>query len=168
MKSFIEQAKFYASYHTNPVTRYTHFAGIPLIILSLMIFLGFFQFVMINVFEISFAVIGTILVMIYYFRLNWQLSLALTPIMLILLWISSFFSSEGPSALGIWSFIITFVAGWAFQLAGHFVEGKRPALMDNLCQAMIAPLFLVADLLFMANLLPDLQKEIYSSKKSSK
>ncbi len=38
MKPFVEQAQFYVGYHQKPITRYTHFAGIPLIIFSLMIF----------------------------------------------------------------------------------------------------------------------------------
>lgn len=41
MKPFIEQAQFYATYHQNQATRYTHMAGVPLIMLSIMIFLGF-------------------------------------------------------------------------------------------------------------------------------
>ncbi|TAL64766.1 MAG: DUF962 domain-containing protein [Legionella sp.] len=161
MKSFVEQAQFYAGYHQNPITRYTHLAGVPLIILSLMIFLGFLKIILPGVFSTNLAFLATLVLLVYYFRLNWQLSLALTPILLILLWIASMFNHAGPTKLGIWAFIITFVAGWGLQLYGHYIEGRKPALMDNLCQALIAPLYLTAEVLFMAGLMLPLKEQIY-------
>jgi len=161
MKSFIEQAQEYATYHRNIMTRYTHMAGVPIIILSLMIFLGFVKIIVPGVFGTSLACLTTLAVLIYYYRLNWQLSLALTPVLLILLWIANLFSSAGPTKLGIWAFIITFVVGWGLQFYGHFIEGKKPAFMDNFCQAFIAPLFITAELLFMAGLMQPLKEQIY-------
>lgn len=165
MKSFIEQAQFYATYHKKMVTRYTHFAGVPLIILSFMILLGFVQIIVPGVFASNLAWFATIAALIYYFLLNWRLALALTPIMLFLLWIAHWFSEDGPTSLGIWAFVITFVVGWALQLYGHYVEGKKPALMDNLYQALIAPLYLTAELFFMAGYMNSLHDEIYGAAK---
>ena len=35
-----------------------------------------------------------------------------------------------------------FILSWVAQFIGHYIEGKRPALVDNLSQAFIdAPLF---------------------------
>jgi len=34
------------------------------------------------------------------------------------------------------------------QLVGHYFEGRRPALVDNLLQSLMAPLFLIAEVLF--------------------
>lgn len=163
MKSFIEQAQCYAGYHQNPMTRYTHMAGVPIIILSIMIFLGFVKIIVPGVFAITLACLVTLALLIYYFKLNWQLAAAITPILLLLLWISHFFSEAGPTKLGVWAFIITFVLGWGLQLYGHYIEGKKPALMDNLCQALIAPLFLTAELLFMAGLMTPLKEQIYGA-----
>ena len=42
MDTFIRQAQLYATYHQKPLTRYTHFVGVPLIIFSTMIFLASF------------------------------------------------------------------------------------------------------------------------------
>lgn len=160
MKPFIEQAQFYAAFHQNKITRYTHFAGVPLIIFSLMILLGFVKLIIPGVLTTNFALLGAIVVMAYYFKVQWQLSLVLTPIMLVLLWVASFFNHAGPTKLGLWVFLITFVSGWALQFYGHYMEGKKPAFMDNICQAFIAPLFLVAELMFMAGLMLDLQKQM--------
>lgn len=163
MKSFIEQAQFYANYHQNVTTRYTHMGGVPLIILSVMILLGFVQIIVPGVFSTTLAWFATVAILVYYFLLNWKLALALTPIMFFLLWIAHWFSENGPTTLGVWSFIITFVVGWALQLYGHYIEGKKPAFMDNLSQALIAPLYLVAELFFMAGYMKSLQAQIYGT-----
>lgn len=163
MKSFIEQAQFYSWYHQSPMTRYTHMAGVPLIIFSLMILLGFVKIIIPGVFGTSLACLATLVVLIYYYRLNWQLALALTPILLILLWLAHWFSLDGPTKLGIWAFIITFIVGCGLQLYGHFKEGKKPAFMDNLSQVFIAPLYLTAELFFMAGYMKPLKEQIYGS-----
>lgn len=168
MKSFIEQAQFYATYHQKPITRYTHIVGIPLIILSMMILLGFVQIIVPGVFASNLAWFGTLAILFYYFFLNWRLALALTPILLLLLWIAHWFSEYGPTKLGCWTFIITFVLGWGCQLYGHYLEGKKPAFMDNMCQALIAPLYLTAELFFMAGYMGPLHSEIYGISKGLK
>jgi uncharacterized membrane protein YGL010W len=163
MKPFIEQAQTYASYHQKEVTRYTHFAGVPLIVLSLMILLGFVQIIIPGILVSNLAWFATIALLIYYFLLNWKLALASTPILLFLLWIAHWFSEDGPTTLGMWTFIITFVVGWALQFYGHYLEGKRPAFIDNLSQTLIAPLFLVAELFFLAGYMKPLQTQIYGT-----
>lgn len=163
MKSFIEQARFYVQYHTKASTRYTHMAGVPIVILSLMILLGFVKITVPGFFATDLACLTTLGVLIYYYRLNWQLALALTPILIILLWIASWFSEYGPTKLGLWTFMITFIVGWGLQFYGHFIEGKKPAFMVNVYQALIAPLFLVAELFFIAGYMQGLKEQIYSN-----
>ncbi|WP_454785024.1 Mpo1 family 2-hydroxy fatty acid dioxygenase [Legionella sp. WA2024007413] len=167
MKSFIEQAQFYAGYHQNIQTRYTHMAGVPLIILSVMILFGFVKIIVPGIFATNFACLMTLISLIYYYRLNWQLALALTPIMLILLLIANWFSQDGPTPLGLWSFVIFFIVGWGLQFYGHYLEGKRPAFMDNLSQSLIAPLFLVAELFFMAGFMQSLREQIYGMERNT-
>jgi uncharacterized membrane protein YGL010W len=98
MLPFIEQAKIYTLYHQRPMTRYTHMAGIPLIILALMMLLGWVHVVIIGVLNISVASIATLALLIYYFRLHWRLASVITPILLLLLWVSSVLTQNGPTA----------------------------------------------------------------------
>lgn len=161
MKSFIQQAQMYAAFHQSPQTRSTHFIGVPLIVFSLMILLGFIKIIMPGVFSTNLAVLITVAVLAYYFRLNWQLALPLSLIFIALLWLASWFSQYGPTTLGIWAFAITFIAGWSLQLYGHYIEGKRPAFMTNLSQALIAPMFLMAETFFMAGYMHSLKAQIY-------
>jgi uncharacterized membrane protein YGL010W len=168
MKSFIEQAQFYAGYHQNSTTRNTHMAGVPLVILSLMILLGFVKIVIPGVYESNLACLATLVLLVYYFRLNWQLTLALTPILIVLLWIASWFNHDGPTSLGIWAFIITFFVGWGLQLYGHYIHKKKPALMDSIDAILIAPLYLVAELFFLAGYMHSLKEQINGPEKQER
>ncbi len=163
MIPFLTQAQQYVSYHNKPETQYTHYVGIPLIILSLMIAFGLIRIVMPNVFNISLATIVTVLVMIYYFRLEWRLAVGLLPAMIILLLIALFITRNGPTPFAVWFFIVTFVLGWALQLIGHMIEGRRPAFVDNLWQAIIAPLVITAEILFKMGYLHGLRDQIHGS-----
>jgi uncharacterized membrane protein YGL010W len=161
MQPFLEQAQSYAQYHQNITTRYTHFVGVPIIIFSLMILLGFVKIIIPGVFGTSLASLATLAILIYYYRLHWQLALVLTPFMLFLLWLAHWFTLTGPTKLGIWAFIITSVIGWGVQLYGHFIEGKKPAFINTLSQSLIAPLFLTAELIFLAGYMKSLKEQIY-------
>jgi uncharacterized membrane protein YGL010W len=57
-------------------------------------------------------------------------------------------------------FGILFVGGWIVQLVGHVFEGRKPALADNLFQALMAPIFLVAEVFFALGYKPKLQAEV--------
>ncbi|KTD36499.1 transmembrane protein [Legionella nautarum] len=160
MKSFIEQARMYGAYHRKPITRYTHFAGVPLIIFSLMVLFGFLHLVIPGVMDITLASIATFALLIYYYFLNWRLALVLTAVFIILLWLANLVSYYGPTRSALWIFLITFILGWALQLIGHFFEGNRPAFLDNIWQALIAPMFLTAELFFLGGRMQNLQEQI--------
>ena len=160
MKSFIEQAKFYAAYHQKPVTRYTHFIGVPLIILSFMIFFGFIHIVVPGLLDFRVAAPLTLAVLIYYFFLNWRLAFAVLPLFLLLYAIAALISKHGPTSGALWFFFLSFILGWFLQFLGHYFEGKRPAFIDNLWQALIAPLYLMAEVFFLNNRMLDLKAQI--------
>src|SRR6202012_1439219 len=104
MDTFIKQAQLYATYHQKPLTRYTHFVGVPLIIFSTMIFFGFIHLVVPGVLNITLAGITTLVLLGYYFYLNWRLALALTVVLLILLGVAHLVSRHGPNSTSLWIF----------------------------------------------------------------
>ncbi len=57
-------------------------------------------------------------------------------------------------------FAIFFIGGWVFQLVGHVWEGRRPALADNLFQAFIGPMFIMAEVLMALGLKQELKAAI--------
>lgn len=168
MKSFISQAQCYAAYHQHPKTRQTHCVGVPLIVFSLMILLGFVKIIIPGVFATTLACLTTLGVLIYYFRLYWPLALTLTPFMLLMLWLADWLSSPGPNPLGLWLFILSFIGGWALQLYGHYVAKERPAFMTSMSQMLIAPLYLMAELFFMAGLFTSLKRQIHNEDNASR
>lgn len=54
------------------------------------------------------------------------------------------------------AFAVLFIGGWVLQFLGHHYEGKRPALLDNIFQAFIGPMFLVAETMVVMGLRRDL------------
>ena len=97
-------------------------------------------------------------VMVYYLRLDWAVTLVQLPVTLTLLLIADLAANL---AFG-WSFSIflaAFVLGWIIQLVGHAIEGRRPALVDNLFQIFNAPLFLAVEVLALLGL----RKDLYES-----
>lgn len=168
MKTFVEQARFYATHHQNPKTQQTHWIGVPLITFSLMVLLGCVKIVIPGFFQTTLACIATLALLVYYLRLNWILALTITPPMILLLWLASLLTHNGPNPLASWIFVITFVSGWTLQLYGHYVSDERPAFMDQFSQTLIAPLYLMAEVYFKAGLLPTLKAAIHVNDEEQK
>lgn len=146
MKTLEEQLSFYLRYHRNPKNKLTHFFGVPLIMFALFVLLGLVR-LQIAEMSITAASVLAIAVLAYYFRLDAVLAVAMTLFMAVLLLVANRVCTLGaPVALTV--FAITFVGGWTLQLIGHGFEGRKPALLDNFFQILVAPLFLMAELFF--------------------
>jgi uncharacterized membrane protein YGL010W len=72
-----------------------------------------------------------------------------------------------PLRESLFYFIATFATGWAIQFFGHIVEGKKPALADNLMQIFNAPLFLSVEILFFLGFRRGLKEEVENIGRSS-
>jgi len=68
--------------------------------------------------------------------------------------------SQASFGVGAVWFLALFVGGWALQLWGHVYEGRKPALVDNLFQVFVAPIFLAAEALFALGYKPKLHEEV--------
>jgi uncharacterized membrane protein YGL010W len=146
MKSLEEQLAIYQRYHRHPTNRLTHFFGVPLIMFSLFVLLGLVRVEFGGV-GISAASVLAIVVLAYYFRLDVVLAVAMTLFTAVLLLLANRVALFGAS-VSLTVFAVTFVGGWILQLIGHAYEGRRPALVDNLFQVVIAPIFLMAEVFF--------------------
>src|SRR5216684_474769 len=132
---FQRQLASYASVHRDWRNKGTHFVGIPLIVFSLMLILALWQFGLGR--DTSAGAVMAVVMLP-----TWYAAEALA-------------GALGPSST--WTaFLVLFVVGWALQFLGHHYEGKRPALLDNLFQAFIGPMFLVAETMVVLGQRPDL------------
>lgn len=158
MKSLAEQMQSYSSYHRDFRNKLTHFVGVPLVVYSLFVPLGWFRFAPLDI-PLTGATLFYLGVFIYYCRLDKFVAVMQAPITFVLLYFADKASllPFGQSAL---VFLATFVGGWIVQLIGHVFEGKRPALVDNMMQIFNAPLFLTVEVLFLLGLKKDLRSRL--------
>ena len=158
MQSLEDQVAFYAAYHQDGRNKATHFIGVPAIMLSLFIPLAWIRFEAGGV-TITAAMVFAAVVLIYYFFLDVPLALAMLVVTGLLVFVAQNIAAMGVAQGWIW-FAVLFVGGWILQLLGHGFEGRRPALADNLFQAFIGPMFIMAETLIMLGLRRDLAQAI--------
>jgi uncharacterized membrane protein YGL010W len=153
---FIEQMACYASYHTDRRNEATHHVGVPLITFSILFALAYaalpfgltaawlFFGAVALIYVASAPLVGGAAALVYGL-LCWAAHLAAAQV-------------GGWTAAG--AFAAMFVGGWAIQFWGHAFEGRKPALIQNLTQALMAPPFLVSGVLFRLGLAGPLQAKI--------
>jgi uncharacterized membrane protein YGL010W len=159
MTTLKEQMESYGAYHKDPRNKLTHLFGVPLVTFSLLLFLSWFRLVLTPTLPITVATFFFIAVCIYYMRLDWQVALLQAPFNLVLLWLADWAARLQPG-VSVTVFVVAFVAGWIIQLVGHAIEGRRPALADNLLQVFNAPLFLTVELLALLGVRRDLYEPV--------
>lgn len=152
MRSLAELMSVYERHHHKTITKLTHFIGVPMIVLAIAIL-----FAMINPF-LAWAV--AIILLIYYAVLDLTLSMVTALFLLPIIWYATHFTQYHSGISPLIAFISLFIVGWAAQFIGHYFEGNRPAFMENLFQLFVAPIFLVAEIVFLLGFKKELQKNI--------
>ena len=158
MKTLEDQMSVYAAYHQDARNKATHFVGVPAIVFSLMIALGWLR-VDIGGFALSAALVVSAILVLYYLLLDLPLGLAMAAVFAFLLWVAEPLS-QASFAVSLGCFLALFVGGWALQLWGHVFEGRKPALVDNLFQIFVAPIFLAAEVFFALGYKPRLHTAV--------
>jgi uncharacterized membrane protein YGL010W len=160
VKTLEEQMSFYAAYHQDGRNKATHFVGVPMIIVSLLIPLSWVQLAL-GPLQLTAATIFAAVVLVYYVFLDAALALGSAIFMAAFLLLAQWIAGQGTVA-GWSAFGALFVGGWILQLLGHVFEGRKPALADNLFQIFIAPIFLCAELFFALGYKPKLHAAVQS------
>jgi len=158
MKTLEEQMSFYAAYHQDARNKSTHFVGVPLIMLAILVPLTWLRIDVAGV-GITAAMLLAAAVLAYYFVLDVPLALAMLLVIGLLIWLAETIAARGATEGWAW-FGALFVGGWILQLVGHAFEGRKPALADNLFQIFVAPIFLAAEVFFALGYKPHLHQEV--------
>ena len=142
---FRRQLASYAAVHRDWRNKTTHFVGIPIIVFSLLLVLSLARFELGGRdWTLSLAV--AIAAVLGWMALDLGIGLVMGLIMAVAWFAAEALAGALGSASSVWmAFIVLFVGGWGLQFLGHHYEGKRPALLDNIFQAFIGPMFLVAE-----------------------
>ncbi len=160
MKSLAEQMSVYSAYHRNPVNKVIHFIFVPTIVWTLMIALGLVDVFSVGALTFTLAHFALVPLLVWYLLLDFALGVAAVVLYSTLLILALGVGSLGTATALIFAGILH-VASWAFQFLGHGVwEKRRPALLDNLFQTLVAPIFVIAEVAFMMGLRKDLEKEV--------
>ena len=136
----------YGGFHRDPRNRLTHYLGVPAIIYSVLIPLS----LSVHTFAGKPVALDRMLVAaaaVGYLFLDVPLGLTLSAI-LALLAVAAEATGKAGNTVALSAAAAVFALGWALQLLGHRLEGNRPALLTNLAQILVAPLYLVAELAF--------------------
>ena len=136
----------YGRFHRDPRNRLTHYFGVPAIIYAALIPAALHVNTFVGV-PLRVDRIVILLAAMGYISLDPGLGLSLTLALALLAAAAEATCALGPS-LALIVAATVFVLGWALQLLGHRLEGNRPALLTNLAQIFVAPLFLTAELGF--------------------
>ena len=155
MTTLKRQLQSYGAYHQDVRNKLTHFFGVPLVTFSLFLALSWFRFVHAPELPLTLGSLFYLGVSVYYLRLDWSIALLQLPFTLLLLWLADR-AAMLPFRTSFSIFLAAFVAGWAIQLLGHALQGKRPALADNILQVFNAPLFLTVEVLALLGFRKDL------------
>ena len=158
MKTLEDQMSFYAAYHQDARNKLTHFIGVPAIIVGVMVALAWARLDFGGT-AVSAAMVLTAVVLAYYLFLDLPLGLAMVAVFAALLYLAETIAGL-PLKEGVAWFLLFFAGGWVVQLLGHVFEGRKPALVDNLFQVFVAPIFLCAEVFFALGYKPALYASV--------
>lgn len=160
MKTLVEQLAQYGSYHRDGRNILTHFLGVPMILLAVVIGLSRPVWMVESLgLPISPAVLAALLAAVYYVLLDLRYGLVLALVLAAMLSLGQWLA-QASTALWLGWGVGLFVVGWIIQFVGHYWEGRKPAFMDDIVGLLIGPLFVLAEMGFALGLRKALQHEV--------
>lgn len=160
MKTLNDHLSQYAAYHRDRRNILTHFVGIPMILLAVVVLLARPAFDVAGL-PISAATLAAIAATLYYLRLDLRFGVAMGIVLAVCLAIAQ---ATASWSIGAWATfgVGFFVVGWVIQFVGHIFEGRKPAFVDDVMGLVIGPLFVVAELAFLMGLRREVEAVVES------
>jgi len=164
-----KQLCFYGAYHHNPTNIAIHMTFVPLILAASLLLatnsptlIPLPSWLTIPNLPLNAGTIGAILYSGFYILLEPVAGSVLLPLIISWTAFSNHLTSSSHSHISNLAAIGVEIVAWIAQFIGHGVyEGRAPALLDNLVQALVlAPFFVFMELLFMFGYRPELQKRV--------
>lgn len=158
MKTLTDHLGQYAAYHRDRRNIATHFVGIPMIVLAVVVLLAR-PALDVAGWPVSVATLAVIAATLYYLRLDRRLGAVMGALLLGCLLLAQATSSLST---GVWAAVGVglFVVGWVIQFVGHIFEGRKPAFVDDITGLIIGPLFVVTEAGFLMGWRRELEAQI--------
>jgi uncharacterized membrane protein YGL010W len=148
MKSLVDQMSVYAAYHNDATNKAIHFVFVPLIVWSGMGLLMLPGAWRLGTIAITAALVVATAMLVYYLLLDLPLGVGMV-VLFTLLYVTAW---QARTALGGQAWILfaaVFAGSWVAQVLGHSAfEHRKPALVDNVFQVFVAPIFVLAEWAF--------------------
>lgn len=160
MKTLNDQLSQYAAYHRDRRNILTHFVGIPMIVLAVVVLLARPAFEVAGL-SLSAATLAVMAATLYYLRLDLRFGMVMGLLLAACLAFAQATASWSTTAwatLGVGLFVV----GWVIQFVGHIFEGRKPAFVDDIMGLIIGPLFVVAELAFLLGLRREVEAVVAS------
>ncbi|MDX5372320.1 MAG: DUF962 domain-containing protein [Pseudomonadaceae bacterium] len=158
MKTLVDHLAQYAEYHRDRRNIFSHFIGIPMIVLAVAVLLSRPGWEIAGLW-ISPALLTALAAGLFYLRLDLRFGLLMALLLALCLWAGA---ALAQAATGVWlsGGLGLFVVGWIIQFIGHYYEGRKPAFVDDLMGLVVGPLFVVAELAFLLGLRQEVQDAV--------
>ncbi len=158
MKTLVEHLSQYAAYHRDKRNILTHFLGIPLIVLAVVVLLSRPGLELAGLW-LAPATLAVLVAGLFYLRLDLRLGLLMSALLGLCLWAGAALAGQS-TAIWLSAGLGLFVVGWIIQFVGHYYEGRKPAFVDDLMGLAIGPLFVVAEAAFLLGLRHELEQAV--------
>lgn len=158
MKTLVDHLGQYAQYHRDRRNIFSHFIGIPMIVLAVAALLSRPGIDVAGLW-LSPALLTALATSAFYLRLDLRFGLLMVALLALCSWVGAVLAQQS-TALWLSSGLGLFVVGWIIQFIGHYYEGRKPAFVDDLMGLVVGPLFVVAELGFLLGLRPEVEKAV--------
>lgn len=160
MKTLVDQLSQYANYHRDARNVMTHFVGVPMILLAVVILLSRPAWSMgASGMVLSPAVLLALAASVYYMLLDMRYGLVLAVVLSAMLSAGAWLAQQNTAMWLGWGAGL-FVVGWVIQFVGHYWEGRKPAFMDDMVGLLVGPLFVLAEIGFALGLRKEVQQAV--------
>ncbi len=149
MRNATELLAQYAEYHRDRRNIVSHFIGVPMIVFGVLVLLARPTLPVFGVSLTPAWIAFAVAAAWYLTRGDVLLGVMTSVAVAVLLKLSEPFAAGSVSVWLGWGAGFFFV-GWIIQFVGHWYEGKKPAFVDDVIGLVVAPMFVTAELMFMA------------------
>ena len=147
MRACTDLLSQYAEYHRDRRNIASHFIGVPMIVFAIGVLFSWPSFT-VGGLVLSPAWLGFAPVALWYLtRGDLALGVACTLAVGVLVMLAQPLGRAGFASWLAWG-VGLFAVGWAIQFAGHWYEGKKPAVVDDIIGLLVGPMFVVAEAMF--------------------